>query len=230
MTTFFTNPLFTLIAGLITGVGSIYLYELIRRVSANIKPEDPPVKIQNEFYIKVKKRIDVQATKHGASKFEEEPKKGRPEETMEEKSFYEKYANRYATYAARAYGKSDIRSLSKNAWYYVVSADCRKKMGDDHKAGLLYHFAANSFRGAQLYNRSMEYYAKSGECEFIKEVKIHDRTVFRRDFKWSRRSFMRALGVARVCGDLDIEKKMIDRLNELEIEKERYRINNPDNF
>jgi len=198
------------------------------------RAEQSPLKFKKEFYEEVIAKIHAEAPivtpQPVGARWHEETKNGKEEE---HRLYYESYSNLYVNLAKRAYGKSDIRSICQNAWYYVVAADCSKEAGNVSDAGMYYHFAANLFRHAQFYDRAMEYYEKSGLRYLgIVEQMNKDKPLLpfnNTKIKEAIRSFQRALGVARICGDLDTEEEMWNFLIQLKPEYKNFRHTHPDN-
>jgi len=198
-----------------------FLKELVDEI------EQSPVNFDKEFHAGFIEKIRAQAKRLGVTEKKDEY----------QRKFWEDYSIYYANTAKSAYEQSDIRSISKNAWCYVVAAECLKEIPGDKKipadnnaVGLYYYYAANSFRAAQLYDRAMEYYEKSGDCFLIEEMNVCNKCSFRKGFSWKRRSYLRAMDTSRICGDFVREGRVAKSLKELD-DKEIYcRKTRPDLF
>ncbi len=96
-------------------------------------------------------------------------------------------AKRYKTRADMHWGRSSSRRRFKAAWLYVTAADIYCLADKPEEACNPYHWAANTFREVESFERSIEYYRASSELA---------------DDVWKIRCLQRAMGVAHLAGDL----------------------------
>jgi hypothetical protein len=158
------------------------------------RPADPQ-KIRESHHVNIMKRI------------EKEFETSRPTELERSTSKYSvrfqdqlcARAKRYKRRADMHWGRASSRRRFKAAWLYVTAADLYRQAGKNEEAANPYHWAANTFRELESFERSMQYYRASGMLG---------------DEAWKLRCLQRALGVARLAGDLA-------RAAELKIEVER---------
>jgi hypothetical protein len=109
-------------------------------------------------------------------------------------------AKRCKVRADMHWGRPSSRRRFKAAWLYVSAADIYCLAGKPAEAGDLYHWAANTFRELESYERAIEYYLASSNLA---------------DAVWRVRCLQRAMGVARSAGDFQREADLRAEISRL---------------
>jgi len=118
----------------------------------------------------------------------------------------EDHARWYEYRAQLLWGRQTQRARFRSAWFYVTAAQLYELAKHHDRASTLYHFAANSFRELEAFRASIDYYLKSSELA---------------SGAWVLRSLQRALGVALMAGDEDMETEIRKRLTEWKLPHSR---------
>lgn len=112
-----------------------------------------------------------------------------------------------STRASMHWGRAALRRQFKAAWLYAAAGTVYEMAHRGQQAADAYHYAANAFRWVGSLERALEYYLRSADV--LKSVRGEEALA------WRRRCLQRALGVARVMGDLYREDELASEVRAL---------------
>ena len=169
---------------------SAWGYRLLR-FCLNLFTQSSPQIIRHRIYVKQrKKKVVPLLSEMGDDFMQEIEKTGKEDRHAYWTQKLHELGNRYWCLAQLYWGRGSARTDFSSAWFYVLAAEYyENSAGGEKNAGHLYHWAAHQFRSLASYNRSIDYYLKSGEV-------LADT-----DPETASRSLRRGMAVCRMCGD-----------------------------